>query len=113
MRFTLLSVLIVVSICQTKAQNVGIGINNPFRQLHIHGNANAFTGINLSNNATGSGAVSGMNIGLSFNADVVEQQFGIINVYQNAPLYFTTNNFVRGAFSAAGNFVVGTNTPSL
>jgi hypothetical protein len=89
------------------AQNVGIGTNAPQRKLHVHGEASHYTAIQLSNDATGAAETNGMQIGLFSQAGSPSSQFGIVNVMQNAPLRFATNNMIHGAINALGNVSIG------
>lgn len=89
------------------AQNVGIGTDAPQRQLHVHGGATNLTAIQLSNDATGGAITNGMQIGLFSQAGSPGTQYGIVNVMQNAPLRFATNNIIWGAFNTSGNMSIG------
>jgi hypothetical protein len=81
--------------------NVGIGTSSPGQRLEVYAGDGGPL-IRISSSATGTGSNNGFHLGLdgSGGAYVVQNE--------NQPIYIWTNNTVRGAFTAAGGFSIGT-----
>ncbi|MEZ0209181.1 MAG: beta strand repeat-containing protein, partial [Candidatus Paceibacterota bacterium] len=84
--------------------NVGIGTSAPVQKLTIHGGTSNST-IGFSNTTTGVG--SGGYIGMLGGNDIF-----YVNQTAAGNLYFGTNNTTRAIISAAGNFGIGTTSPT-
>jgi hypothetical protein len=87
--------------------NVGIGTTNPINQLHLHKPADAQEiMIRFTDNSTGTGITDGVCI---YKTDLHDL---FLNVYENARIYFFTNNIVRMNIQVNGNTCIGSNTPN-
>lgn len=95
---------------------IGFGLNNPTYRLQVHSSANTGDGILYRNTSTNASsyafvtAVSGGASGISMYQ--VPGGTGVINVIDNAPLWFASNNSTKMALSANGNFGIGTTSPT-
>ena len=70
--------------------NVGIGINNPLRRLHLHASTDIGVYLQMTNSLTGTSAGNGCTLGL----DATLLNFGINNS-SNADIYFRINGSDR------------------
>ena len=83
----------------------GLNIKNPTSVLHVHDHNSASTTLRITNNSTGVIGINGLALNINgSNASITNAESGSLN--------FGTNNFAWGGFSSAGNFGVGTFSPS-
>ncbi len=63
----LISTLLIICFCGSviAQNNVGIGVVDPASRLHINNNGDAYTGLQITNNATGTAAFDGLTLQLS------------------------------------------------
>jgi hypothetical protein len=82
--------------------NVGIGTTNPTNLLHLHkqGN-NQEVMIRFTDTSTGTSITNGVGIYKTDQHDL------FLHVYENARMYFFTNNIVRMNIQANGNTCIG------
>lgn len=93
-------------------QNVGIGINTPQRRLHIH-STSVFSGLMLTNTATGVTADDGIHFGIQYQEDAPGNRYGLILVKEEIPLRIgSSNNFSQIVLSPTGNLGIGTTDPT-
>lgn len=86
--------------------NIGIGTNDPKSLLHMHSSANsADVALRITDNTTGTAA----NRGISIQKTNLQDMF--LFVYENARMYFFTNNLVRMNILANGNVGIGALSP--
>ena len=81
--------------------NVGIGLANPQRELHIH--ASNFTDLQLTNDTTGSGAGDGSTISATYS-DLY------INNKESANILLYTANTERARITSGGSLLIGGTT---
>ena len=80
--------------------NVGIGTLAPVQPLHIA--SSSTSRIQMTNNASGSTSNDGYAIGMEGTTRLYHW------LYENSYMLFATNNAERGRFTAAGDFLIGT-----
>lgn len=90
--------------------NVGIGINDPESNLHIH-SSGVFSGLSFTNDASGNTFMDGLIIGTQYQADFPANRYATIINRENTPLCLGTNNKMHLTVAADGNVGIGTVTP--
>ena len=86
--------------------NVGIGTTNPQSLLHLHkSSASTEISFRITDNSSGVGATDGIAIVKTTLQDM------FLYVYENARMYFFTNNLVRMNILANGNVGIGAPSP--
>lgn len=93
--------------------NVGIGTNNPQYQLHLNSHG-IFSGILMTNDASGTTMDDGLVIGLQYQSDEPVNRYATFLNKENSPLLFGTNNNYQGDMTIlpGGNIGIGINPPT-
>lgn len=92
----------------THSQNVGIGTTIPKHNLHVHkssGPGSSDVSINITNNITGDGFISGVRLRM------LDNDFDIINNQATGTLGFTTGGFQRLLIKPNGNIGINNTDP--
>lgn len=103
-------ILVIAILCAAGAgfsQNVGIGLNNPGDNLHIHGGALVSSSVSFTNQATGAAAVNGMRIGIIFGANNPLSRYGFISLPPNLSFYIFQGTERRFTIGSTGNVGIG------
>ena len=87
--------------------NVGIGITNPLRILHLNASTDVSVYLQITNSASGTSAGDGCFIGM----DATLLNFVISNA-ENADMYFRTNGGERIRIKNTGQVGIGLNNPA-
>nr|MCU0404430.1 hypothetical protein [Chitinophagaceae bacterium] len=113
MKKNLILLFAIIPIClEALSQNVGIGTSAPIRKLHVHNGASVFSGIMLSTDATGLTTNDGLQIGIQYQADNVNNRYAYLLSEEEIPIFMGTNgrtNDVR--VLANGNVGIGLSDP--
>lgn len=101
-----LILLLILPLCNYAQENVGIGIENPSSQLHLHkaSNANGSSAIQLTNSMSGSTALDGLKI------EINGLLSSIVNA-ENSALSLGSNN--ESFFNILPDETVGLNTTQM
>jgi uncharacterized Zn-binding protein involved in type VI secretion len=86
--------------------NVGIGTDNPARNLHIHENDSTLSYIQITNDTTGAGGSDGVSFGIT------SDEVAVWTNRENTDTTISTNNTERMRITSAGNVGIGTSSPS-
>lgn len=95
------------------SQNVGIGTANPQRKLHIDVGNFVFSGLMLTNTATGATSNDGIHLGIQYQADNAANRYGFLNVKEDIPFFIGTNSSNYLTISNTGNFGFGVSSPEV
>lgn len=91
--------------------SVGIGTDNPMTGLHIN-SGGVFSGLLLTNDASGTTFYDGLLIGHQYQADYVGNRYAIVQNQENSRLGFGTNGRSTDInISPDGNVGIGTGLP--
>ena len=82
--------------------NVGIGTASPARDLHVHGSDSDTVQIHLTNSTTGATSNDGFSVVLG------SDESAILNMRENNPMRFFTNDSERMRIDNSGNVGIGT-----
>lgn len=105
--------LAALSFGYANSQNVGIGTSAPVSKLHIHGGSSVYTGLILTNTATGVAFSDGIHVGIQYQEDAPVNRYGYLMVRENIPFKIGTNNNEILTLASNGNVGMGYSTPTL